>query len=403
MLAYYGDRISPHMTTTPEGFLICHDVPIARTGEMDYRAGELLLDGDPDRLVMVYRHPEDVFDPAAMASFEGKEVTSGHPTEDVGPENHAAYSKGHVQNVRRRGEHLIADLHLKDAALISDVRNGVLREVSCGYHCSYVPEGDGYRQQDIRGNHVAVVPRGRAGREVAIHDSAEHAGKGSKIMSKFAEAILNAFGMAAKDAKDDQELKAMVNTTMTALDAEPAGGATTPAAQEAEPAAKEENPKEETPASDAAPTAPISGLEAKLDKLIELVTARDKEPEKPEGEKALDQMIASLDGGSAATISAGGTEDACVTGPARDAALAMLKTMRPVVASIEDAATRTKVTDALLGAIRSPDVLGGIMQAAQQNAQKASDAAAPASFDKLCADQKAAYDARNPHKQKEVN
>lgn len=398
MLAYYGDRISPHMTTTPEGFLICHDVPIARTGEMDYRAGELLLDGDPDRPIKVYRHREDVFDPAAIASFEGKEVTSGHPTEDVGPENRAAYSKGHVQNVRCSGEHLIADLHLKDAALISDVRSGVLREVSCGYHCSYVPEGDGYRQQDIRGNHVAVVPRGRAGREVAIHDSARSAGKGKNTMSKFAEAVLRAFGMAAKDAGDDQEMNALVSTTMTALDAEPAGGVEAPKAQEAEPAVKEEKP-----ANDAASADPLSGLEAKLDKLIELITARDSQPEKPEGEKAMDQMIASLDGGSAATIPAGGSEDACVTGPARDAALAMLKTMRPVVASIEDAATRTKVTDALLGAIRSPDVLGGIMQAAQQNAQKAADAAAPASFDKMCAEQKAAYDARNPHKQKEVN
>lgn len=222
-------------------------------------------------------------------------------------------------------------------------------------------------------------------------------------MSKFAEAVLRAFGMAAKDAGDDQAMNDLVSTTMTALDAEPASGAEAPKAPEAEPAAKDEKPKEETPASDATPAGTTGGLEAKLDKLIELVTARDKAPEKPEGEKALDQMIASLDGGSAATISAGGPADACAAGPARDAALAMLKTMRPVVASIEDAATRTKVTDALLGAVRSPDVLGGILQAAQQNAQKASDAAAPASFDKLCADQKAAYDARNPHKQKEVN
>ena len=399
MLAYYGDRISPHMTTTPEGFLICHDVPIARTGEMDYRAADLLLDGDPDRLVKAYRHPEDVFDPAAIASFEGKEVTSGHPTEDVGPENHAAYSKGHIQNVRRQGDYLIADLHLKDAALISDVRNGVLREVSCGYHCSYVPEGDGYRQQEIRGNHVAVVPRGRAGREVAIKDSAEHAGKGKNTMSKFAEAVLKMFGAAAKDAEDDQAMDALVTTTMTALDAEPVGGAEAPEAPEAEPAAKQE----ETPASDAAPAAPFGGLEAKLDKLIELMTARDSHPEKPVGEKALDQMIADLEGGAAAVIPAGSAADACVAGPARDAALAMLRSMRPVVASIEDAATRTKVTDALLGAIKAPDVLGSIMQAAQQNAQKAADAAAPASFDKLCEDQKAAYDARNPHKQKEVN
>ncbi len=144
-------------------------------------------------------------------------------------------------------------------------------------------------------------------------------------------------------------------------------------------------------------------MEAQLDRLIELLTARDSQPGKPEGEKVLDRMIADLEGGSAATIPAGGGTDACAAGPARDAALAMLRTMRPVVASIEDAATRARVTDALLGAVRVPDVLGGIMEAARQNAQKAADAAALASFEKLCADQKAAYDARNPHKKKEDN
>ena len=41
MLAYYGTKISPPMTDTPEGYLICHDVAIARTGDMVYRASEL--------------------------------------------------------------------------------------------------------------------------------------------------------------------------------------------------------------------------------------------------------------------------------------------------------------------------------------------------------------------------
>ena len=119
MLAYYGTKISPHMTDTPEGYLVCHDVPIARTGDMVYRAGELGLEGDPDRPVTVRRYAEDVFDPAAVASFEGKDVTAGHPAESVGPANHAAYSKGHVQNVRREGEKLVADLLVKDAALMT--------------------------------------------------------------------------------------------------------------------------------------------------------------------------------------------------------------------------------------------------------------------------------------------
>ena len=44
MIAYYGSTISKHMTQTPEGFLICRDVPIARIGTQDYLARELGLD-----------------------------------------------------------------------------------------------------------------------------------------------------------------------------------------------------------------------------------------------------------------------------------------------------------------------------------------------------------------------
>ena len=224
MLAYYGTEISEHMTDTPEGYLVCRDVPIARTGDMVYRAGELELEGDPDRLVTVRREEAEVFSPAAIASFEGKDVTAGHPAEMVGPENHAAYTKGHVQNVRREGDYLLADLLVKDAALISDIKNNIVREVSCGYHCQYVPDGSGYRQEHIRGNHVAVVPHGRAGRAVAIKDSAENAGKGTD-MSKFSEAILKAFGMAAHEAEDPAAVEALIPTAATALDAEPAGKA----------------------------------------------------------------------------------------------------------------------------------------------------------------------------------
>ena len=45
MIAYYGSKLSPHMTETPEGFLICHDVKIARTGTQNYLAREIGLDG----------------------------------------------------------------------------------------------------------------------------------------------------------------------------------------------------------------------------------------------------------------------------------------------------------------------------------------------------------------------
>ena len=393
MLAYYGTKISPHMTDTPEGYLVCHDVPIARTGDMVYRAGELGLEGDPDRPVTVRRYAEDVFDPAAVASFEGKDVTAGHPAESVGPANHAAYSKGHVQNVRREGEKLVADLLVKDAALISDIKNNVIREVSCGYLCSYEPEGDHYRQGNIRGNHVAVVPRGRAGREVAIKDqAAQEAEKGRKHMSEFWKNFLTAFGMAAKDASPE-ELGTMVDTTAAVLDADPAEKA-----PEAEPAA--------IPTADEA----VRSLNEKFDKLLSLLEARDKEAE-PSGVEAMDKLIGELEdgeepAGEAEVVPAGGEDEkkgTPLTGDARDAAMAILRKVRPAVAAIEDQTVRTRVADALIGAVRSPDTLGAITQAARQNAQRAADTAGRPSFDKLCADQKAAYDARNPHKKKEDN
>ena len=393
MLAYYGTKISPHMTDTPEGYLVCHDVPIARTGDMVYRAGELGLEGDPDRPVTVRRYAEDVFDPAAVASFEGKDVTAGHPAESVSPANHAAYSKGHVQNVRREGEKLVADLLVKDAALISDIKNNVIREVSCGYLCSYEPEGDHYRQGNIRGNHVAVVPRGRAGREVAIKDqAAQEAEKGRKHMSEFWKNFLTAFGMAAKDASPE-ELGTMVDTTAAVLDADPAEKA-----PEAEPAA--------IPTADEA----VRSLNEKFDKLLSLLEARDKEAE-PGGVEAMDKLIGELEdgeepAGEAEVVPAGGEDekkDTPLTGDARDAAMAILRKVRPAVAAIEDQTARTRVADALIGAVRSPDTLGAITQAARQNAQRAADTAGRPSFDKLCADQKAAYDARNPHKKKEDN
>lgn len=211
-------------------------------------------------------------------------------------------------------------------------------------------------------------------------------------MSKFAKAILTAFGLAAKEAQDEAEVHSLVDTAMTALDAEPAGE--TAPAPEAAPAV-------ETPAADAAPSA----LEGKLDEVIRLLKARDSE--NPTGVEALDRLIEGLkekeEEKEPEVVPAGGAEDAPLTGGARDAAMAILKHVRPAVASIEDAATRSKVADALLEAVRSPGALEAIAQASRESARSAADAAGQTSFDKLCAEQKAAYDARNPHKKKEDN
>lgn len=398
-IAYYGSQISPNMTRTPEGYLICRNVPINRTGDQEYTARDLQLGGDPDRLVIVHRHPEDVFDPAALASFEGKDITQGHPPENLTPENQAAYSKGHIENVRRVGDNTVADLFIKDASLASDVENGVVREVSCGYLCDYVPDGGGFKQQHIRGNHVAVVPRGRAGHDVAIKDAATEAEKGRKTcMSKFAEAILAAFGMAAKDASEE-ELTKLVTTTATALDAAPAE-AEKPA-PEAEPAKKpaEDEMVEKAPKGD--------DIGSKLDRILEMLEAKARgghgeHPLHDEGD--LDKMVAKLAGGedpeASVTVPAEEMEDACMSPAAKDAAVQLLKKVRPIVAEMKDPAEKARVVDAMLSTIKGPNAVGAIMKAAQDSARKNSEETRKTTYEKACAEAESAYAARNPHKMK---
>ena len=397
-IAYYGSQISPHLVDTPEGFLICKDVPIARTGPQDYLARELQLDGDPDRLITVQRHPEDVFEEATLASFEGKPICDGHPPENVGPENYAAYTKGHVQNVRRDGDYIVADLYINDANLANEVRNNVKREVSCGYLCNYVPDGTGYKQSRIRGNHVAVVPKGRAGAAVAIHDATPEVEKGrNKPMSEFWKSVLTAFGMAAKDASPE-ELDKMVETTATALDAEPVK---TPDAEPAkeEPAAEPAKDEEtiEAPKGD--------DIGSKLDRILEMLEAKSRggRGEHPlHDETDLDEMIEKLsgkgEGESALTIP---VENDCATGPARDAAVELLKKVRPAVAAIEDKQARAKVTDALLSAIQGKDVMQDIAKAALDSARANAEQTKKTTYEQICADSSAAYAARNPHNKKE--
>ena len=377
MIAYYGSKLSPHMTETPEGFLICHDVKIARTGTQNYLAREIGLDGMPERVLQVTRSAEDVFDPAAIASFEGKDVTNTHPSEMIVQENQAAYSKGHAENVRRVGDYLVADLYLKDPTLISEVKNGAMRDVSCGYYCQYEADGAGYRQTHIRGNHIAIVPRGRAGRDVAIKDSAAElpAEKGKvKHMSK-SKSLLSLFGLAAKNAAPE-ELDSMVETAAAALDAAPAVPA-----QDADPA-------EDAAPADTQNTAvldALNNLSGKLDQLIAANTkkAEDKEPEDESG---------------STTVSA---EDECAKPAANDSGLALLKAMRPIINGIQDKATRDALSKTLIEQVKGTSSVDAIAKAAQDSAAAAASASGKNRYEQACQASQSAYNDRNPHMKKE--
>lgn len=189
---YCTAKLSNRMHKTPEGFLVCQDVAITRTGELQYLHNEVPgITKGASHVTIVERSAEDIFNEETMASFEGKSITLNHPPMFLDSTNYRKFDVGHVQNVRKgTGEFdgkLLADLLVKDESAIKKIETRELREVSCGYNTEYIEIGPGRgRQTEIRGNHLALVPRGRAGPECAIFDSAPKEIKMS-LKDKFAK------------------------------------------------------------------------------------------------------------------------------------------------------------------------------------------------------------------------
>lgn len=412
MLAYYGYTISPNQLETGEGFLICKNVPIARTGTQDYLGSELgLSSGDSSRIIAVIRSPDEVFSEATMASFEGKPVTNDHPPGLIGPDDVKNYEMGHAQNIRRgTGEwkdFMIADLHIHDRDLIDAIQNGK-REISCGYECDYAKNEDGtYSQKNIRGNHVAVVDRGRAGKRAAILDSDKNKAEKPerKAMSKKG-LFFKIFGQAVKD-KSPEEIERLAMDAAAAMDAEEPEAEKTGPENKTDPKEEhEEKEEKKTPTKDAAF---LDALDKKVDKLLAIFDEAAKEEEKD----PMDEAIASLEGtkdedpekeeekkGDAKVVPAEEMDGKSSEGMDKAVALGILKAMRPTVAAIQDPAQRKSVSDALIKLVTTNDAkndISAILNASRANAKKAADKA-PAMDVEKC---QAAYDARNPHKRKE--
>jgi hypothetical protein len=209
---YTVNRLGPKRSLTPEGYLLCEGVPVARTGEMLYAEGEIagedgeMIKGDQDGLIRVSRGPEELFRPETLASFEGKPVTLSHPDEFVTPENIRQYQVGTMANVRQgqgmEMDLMLADLLITDAKAIKAVQEDGIEEVSNGYEADYQQQEPGRAdQRNILGNHVALVERGRCGPRCAIGDEAM--AKTTK-KSKVKDFLMRAF--KAKDADEVEKL-----------------------------------------------------------------------------------------------------------------------------------------------------------------------------------------------------
>lgn len=175
-----AEKLGPHKFKTPEGYLICTDAILSRTGKQEYKRCELFGDTceDPDKIVNVERTDDEVFSDKAMASFENKAVCIEHPDHDVNAENHNELAVGFVRDIHKGEDNgkpvMMGTLVITDKDAVEAVESGEYKELSCGYDCDIDDDGE-LCQRNIRGNHVALCKQGRAG-IARIVDSVDDAG-----------------------------------------------------------------------------------------------------------------------------------------------------------------------------------------------------------------------------------
>lgn len=151
------DKVEISAEKTAEGFI--RDAPvIGRSGILIYQNA----DGTERR---EYRPPEEAFKAESLASLKGKPITIGH--KGMATEKNISKIKlvGTVLSESRQdGKNIVADIVIYNL-------DTTARELSCGYNVDLeevagtTPEGEHYDaiQRNIFYNHVAIVPKGRAG------------------------------------------------------------------------------------------------------------------------------------------------------------------------------------------------------------------------------------------------
>jgi len=149
------------------GYLVCTDAVLGRTGSQEYTEKELGI-SNSNNIVDVYRLEEYVFEEDSMNSLEGRPLTLNHPKELVTIENHNELAKGEVFNVRRDGNNIVGDIRVTDSKVAKLILDKKMRDLSLGYtqDLKYDEEKDIYYFTNIIYNHIALVKKGRAGNAI---------------------------------------------------------------------------------------------------------------------------------------------------------------------------------------------------------------------------------------------
>lgn len=159
--------------------------PISRVGVFPYLGRSIGLTGeDADRVFQVYRPAEELGHAETLDSFKTVPVISDHTmlgSIDLGltPASRKGVggTTGDLVEFDEATGVLYSNIKIFDEGLAAEINAGK-KELSCGYRCRYdmTPgtfDGQKYDvvQRRMRGNHVAVVKKGRMGSDIAVLDS----------------------------------------------------------------------------------------------------------------------------------------------------------------------------------------------------------------------------------------
>lgn len=160
------------------GWWIIKDNPLSKVGIYPYLGKQIDDSLKPNKIYRVFRPAEELLNKETVKSFNLVPLINDH--EMLGKDFKPAEEKGIdgiIYNPRVAHENmLIGNIKIYSQQMMDDIKNGK-KELSMGYTCTYdlTPgdwDGQPYDvvQRNLRGNHVALVDKGRMGSDVRVYD-----------------------------------------------------------------------------------------------------------------------------------------------------------------------------------------------------------------------------------------
>lgn len=209
------------------GFLIIKDNPIAKAGVFEYLLSEIRgedLNDNDNRVVKVYRPFDDMA--KIKDNFANKPIMLEHRMIGEGGENSADGAIGSI--IKTKDDlYLIADLIIYNTDLIEKIERGEIVELSPAYKCSFKEQKGRYNGDDYEYiqtmdsvNHLAVVERGRSGKDLRIQDTKNKLEVFKMNLKEFAKRLVKVADSCEEVKDNDIDKRELVREIM-AISAKP--------------------------------------------------------------------------------------------------------------------------------------------------------------------------------------